>query len=52
LAILRNILEEELMPEVMAEEMRRAARHLASITGRIDVEEFLGHIFSEFCIGK
>ncbi len=38
--------------EVMAEEVRLAARALARITGRIDPEEVLGKVFSSFCIGK
>ncbi len=41
-----------LSPELKAEELRIAARHLGRLTGRIDVEEVLGAIFSEFCIGK
>jgi tRNA U34 5-carboxymethylaminomethyl modifying GTPase MnmE/TrmE len=32
--------------------VRKAATALASITGRVDVEDFLGRIFQEFCIGK
>ncbi len=39
-------------PELKAEELRIAARHLGRLTGRIDVEDLLGAIFSEFCIGK
>jgi tRNA modification GTPase len=39
-------------PELKAEELRLAARHLGRLTGRIDVEEVLGVIFAEFCIGK
>jgi tRNA modification GTPase len=39
-------------PEFKAEELRIAARHLGRLTGHIDVEEVLGAIFSEFCIGK
>jgi tRNA modification GTPase len=39
-------------PELKAEELRIAARHLGRLTGRIDVDEVLGAIFSEFCIGK
>ena len=39
-------------PELKAEELRIAARHLGRLTGNIDVEEVLGAIFSEFCIGK
>jgi tRNA modification GTPase len=38
--------------EVVAEELRSAAHHLASITGQVGVEDLLGQIFSEFCIGK
>jgi tRNA modification GTPase len=38
--------------EIKAEELRLAARHLGRLTGRIDVEEVLSAIFSEFCIGK
>jgi tRNA modification GTPase len=38
--------------ELMAEDVRKAATSLASITGRVGVEDFLGRIFSEFCIGK
>jgi tRNA modification GTPase len=39
-------------PELKAEELRIAARHLGRLTGRVDVEDVLGAIFSEFCIGK
>ena len=42
----------DLSPELKAEELRIAARHLGRLTGRIDVEEVLGAIFAEFCIGK
>jgi tRNA modification GTPase len=38
--------------ELKAEELRAAAHHLGRLTGRLDVEEVLGAIFSEFCIGK
>jgi len=38
--------------ELEAEHMRLAARALGRLTGRIDVEDLLGAIFSEFCIGK
>jgi tRNA modification GTPase len=44
--------EERGGPEIKAEELRIAGRHLGRLTGRIDVEEVLGAIFSEFCIGK
>ncbi len=39
-------------PEILAEELRAAARALGRVTGRVDVEDVLGRIFSEFCIGK
>jgi tRNA modification GTPase len=35
-----------------AEDLRLAARALASLTGRIDVEDLLDVIFRDFCIGK
>ena len=38
--------------ELRAEDLRRAAWELSAITGRVDVEDLLGKIFSEFCIGK
>jgi tRNA modification GTPase len=41
-----------LSPELKAEELRIAANHLGRLTGRIDVEDVLGAIFAEFCIGK
>lgn len=38
--------------ELRAEELRHASNALGRITGRVDVEDILGLIFSEFCIGK
>ena len=38
--------------ELVAEDVRLAARSLGRITGRVDVEEVLDVIFREFCIGK
>ena len=35
-----------------AEDLRLATRHLGTIVGKVDVEEILGSIFSDFCIGK
>jgi tRNA modification GTPase len=38
--------------ELAAEHLREAADALGRLTGRLDVEDVLGQIFSEFCIGK
>lgn len=39
-------------PEVTADALRRAGDAIGRLTGRIDVEDVLGAIFSRFCIGK
>jgi tRNA modification GTPase len=49
---LQRLVNHDLGPELKAEELRIAARHLGRLTGLIDVEEVLGAIFAEFCIGK
>jgi tRNA modification GTPase len=38
--------------ELAAEHLREAADALGRLTGRLDVEDVLGEIFSEFCVGK
>jgi tRNA modification GTPase len=38
--------------DVIAEELRLAARALGRLTGRVDVEDILDVIFRDFCIGK
>ena len=35
-----------------AEDLRLSIRHLGTIVGKVDVEEILGSIFENFCIGK
>ena len=35
-----------------AEDLRLATRHLGMIVGKVGVEEILGSIFKDFCIGK
>jgi tRNA modification GTPase len=42
----------EAPPELLAEELRLAARSLGRIAGRVDVEDVLDRIFASFCIGK
>lgn len=42
----------EMALELRAEELRIAATELGRVTGRIDVEDVLGEVFSTFCIGK
>ena len=39
-------------PDLLAEDLREALRHLGSITGEITSDEVLGEIFKGFCIGK
>lgn len=45
-------LNDNVMPELAAEELRLAQQSLQLITGRFDSEDLLGEIFSSFCIGK
>ena len=35
-----------------AEDLRLATHHLGKIVGKVDVEEILGSIFKDFCVGK
>ena len=35
-----------------AEELRAAVQCIGKLTGRVDVEEVLDHVFKDFCIGK
>jgi len=54
LAALRRALGGEFVgrEDLLAEELRIAARVLGRLTGRIDVEDILDVIFRDFCIGK
>ena len=45
----KNSLEEF---DKASEDLRLATRHLGVIAGKVDVEEILGSIFNDFCIGK
>ncbi len=53
LIYINNYLDSPSLPlELKCEELRSAAYEIGKITGRISVDELLGHIFSSFCIGK
>jgi tRNA modification GTPase len=39
-------------PELAGEDLRLATRSLESLTGRVDIEDVLGEVFSRFCVGK
>ena len=39
-------------PELRSEDLRLALRAIGRITGIVGVDEILGTIFSQFCIGK
>src|SRR5579884_591813 len=51
-AALRRACAGRLAEDLLAEELREAARALGRLTGRVDVEEVLDVIFRDFCIGK
>ena len=38
--------------DIAADQLRLAIRQLGKITGRVDIEDILGVVFSSFCIGK
>jgi tRNA modification GTPase len=48
----RALAEPEGREDIIAEEIRLAARDLGRLTGRVDVEDVLDVIFRDFCIGK
>jgi tRNA modification GTPase len=45
-------LQQEVSPEFISIDLRDALEALGEIVGRLDSEDLLGRIFSEFCIGK
>jgi tRNA modification GTPase len=51
-ALDRALGEAAVREDIVAEELRLAARALGRLTGRVDVEEILDVIFQDFCIGK
>ncbi len=51
-ALMRSLEPSLDLPELVAEDLRLAARALERIAGRIDAEEVLSSIFSRLCVGK
>ncbi len=48
----RVLLNNRLVGDLMAEDLRQAQLALGAITGQVSTEDLLGEIFSSFCIGK
>jgi tRNA modification GTPase len=51
-ALQRFLSGADIEPELRAEDLRDAGHAIGRITGRVDVEQVLGQIFAQFCIGK
>jgi len=51
-ASLQRSIQRDILPELVAEDVRLAIRALGQITGRVDVEDILDVVFRDFCIGK
>ena len=52
LSHLQKALQPDLPIELLAEELRRAARDVGKLTGEVGTEDLLDSIFSKFCVGK
>lgn len=52
LAQARQLLEDDMGAELAAEDVRMALRQLGAVIGTVGVEDILGAVFSQFCIGK
>ena len=52
LTLILNGISQGLTGDLLSFHLRSGIAALAAITGEIDNEEVLGHIFSKFCIGK
>jgi len=46
------LVEHSFLPELVVEEMRQGVLDLEALLGRVDVENVLDEIFSQFCLGK
>ena len=51
-ALRQILLEPARAEELIAESLRQAVHAMSRLTGRIEVEEVLGEIFSRLCVGK
>ena len=49
---LKNFLDKNNKNDFDRADLRLATKHLGMIVGKVDVEEILGSIFNDFCIGK
>jgi tRNA modification GTPase len=47
-----EVFKDDRQIDLAAEDLRLAVRALGQLTGRVDVEDLLDVIFSDFCIGK
>jgi tRNA modification GTPase len=52
LAVGGQSLQDGKSPEFISIELREALDALGEVIGKLDTEDLLGRIFSEFCIGK
>jgi tRNA modification GTPase len=51
-ALSATLVSDAAEPELIAEDIRRAAAAMDGVVGRIGVEEVLGEIFARLCVGK
>ncbi|MCL4129510.1 UNVERIFIED_CONTAM: hypothetical protein GTU68_016428 [Idotea baltica] len=52
LAAAKNMLLSDHSPELAAEDVRLALREIGAVVGVVGVEDILGSVFADFCIGK
>jgi tRNA modification GTPase len=48
----QSALQRKEAPEFIALDLRESLQAIGEVVGRVDVEEILGAVFSQFCIGK
>ncbi len=48
----REGMDQELPSDLIAMDIRQASYHLGTIIGRVDPDDLLDYVFSNFCIGK